>query len=131
MMEPWFQKRRTRRLFGPGYSSDDAGDGPSIDSEDEGDLSSTVWEDSSDDSVEQDTPCLWPLDLIERYLKENDFSIMIAHAVDRWNRYVAKEQLELLSLATRIAIQARALNGMTRCCHECMVFRWVHTHIFA
>ena len=30
MSEPWFQKRRTRRLFGPGYSSDDAGDGPSV-----------------------------------------------------------------------------------------------------
>ena len=33
----WFRKRRPRRLFGPGYSSDDAGDGPSVDSDEEDD----------------------------------------------------------------------------------------------
>ena len=117
MLESWFQKRCVRRLFGPGYSSDDAGDGPSSDSEDEDgdDLGSTVWGDSSDNSEEQFSdsseeqvvPCLWPIDVIERYLKENDFSIMITYAFEFWDPILVKQQLDLLSLATWTAIQAR------------------------
>ena len=87
-----------------------------------------MWGDSSDNSEELFVPCLWTIDVIKRYLKENDFSIMITYAFESWNPNLAKEQLDLLSLATWTAIQARALEGTTRCCHVCMVFRWVHTH---
>ena len=73
-------------------------------------------------------PCLWTKDVIERYLKENDFSIIITYAFEFWDPILAKQQLDLLCLATWTAIQARALEGTTRCCHVCMVFRWVHTH---
>ena len=53
---------------------------------------------------------------------------MITYAFEFWNPNLAKEQLDLLSLATWTGIQARALEGTTRCCHECKVFRWVRTH---
>ena len=70
--------------------------------------------------------CLWPIEVIERYLRENDFSIMITYAYEFWDRSIAKRQLDLLSLATWTAIQARALAGTTLCCHQCDVFRWVN-----
>ena len=125
MSEPWFQKRRMRRLFGPGYSSDDAGDGPSSDSEDE------YTPDRSDDGSEvseDNPPLLWCKSDIEKYLRWHDFSSMIGQAYRRWTPEVAENQLAFLSQATHIAIEARELEGMTRCCHQCKVFRWVHTY---
>ena len=124
----WYLKRRIKRYFGPGYSSDNAGDGPSEDEdEDDDDLSlyrsgdsdedsdwrtedseqtSTASGNSDNDSVVLYSACLWPIEVIERYLRENDFSIMITYAYEFWDRSIAKRQLDLLSLATWTAIQA-------------------------
>ena len=120
LLETWFKKRRTRRLFGPGYSSDDAGDGPSSDSEveDEDDQCSTEWGDC----------ILWSKRDIELYLRLHDFSGMITQAYRRWPPEVAIDQLTTLSNATHTAILKRELDGTTRCCHHCKVFRWVHTY---
>ena len=84
--ERWFHKRRMRRLFGPGYSSDDAGDGPSSDSEDE------YTHDRSDDGSEESAdyqPLLWCKGDIKMYLRWHDFSSMITQAYRRWTPEVA------------------------------------------
>ena len=67
-------KRRMRRLFGPGYSSDDAGDGPSSDSEEE--YTHDRSDDGSEESVDEQL-CLWSKDDIKMYLRLHDFSGMI------------------------------------------------------
>ena len=129
-LESWFQKRRRRRLFGPGYSSDNAGDGPSSDSEDEY-IHDSV-ESDGDEYTPVDSPlgmkAAWTFPIIEAYLRSHDFSFVTIWAMSHLDPFNAERHLNLLSAATHIAVEAQVLEGKTTYCCACKMFLWAHTH---